>query len=357
MRRVFIVTVFILFTSACLLTSFPLPTPTQPASPPQALTSDPSPTQIPSSPQTTLSIHRGVNFANMLDAPVEGDWGLTVEEQYFDLVKSAGFDFVRLPINWAAHTDASSPYTIDPTFFARIDRIVSWALARDLSIIIDLHQYDEMATDPTGQKERFLAIWTQLAAHYQSQPPQVLFELLNEPNTQLDADLWNQYLAEALTIARRSNPTRDVIVGPVMWNSYSMFPSLDLPPDSHLIVTFHYYDPFHFTHQGADWVGEDTTSWLGTTWDGTEAEKADISNAFDSVQAWAKQKKVRVLVGEFGAFSPAPMDSRVRWTAFVREQAEAHGFAWAYWEFASGFGVYDPDVQTWRDGLLKALIP
>jgi len=49
--------------------------------------------------------------------------------------------------------------------------------------------------------------------------------------------------------------------------------------------------------------------------------------------------------------------SRVRWTTFVREQAEAHGFAWAYWELAAGFGVYDPDAKAWREDLLKALIP
>jgi endoglucanase len=51
------------------------------------------------------------------------------------------------------------------------------------------------------------------------------------------------------------------------------------------------------------------------------------------------------------------MDSRIRWTEFVRSEAERHGFAWAYWEFASGFGVYDPNAKVWRDGLLQALIP
>jgi len=293
----------------------------------------------------------------MLEAPKEGEWGLIVEERYFDLAQQAGFDFVRLPINFAAHAAPAAPYTIAPDFFQRIDQIINWALARRLAIIIDLHQYSEMGVDPQGQKDRFLAIWTQIAERYQNQPPQVIFELLNEPNSQLDADLWNDYLAQALTIVRHTNPTRDVIVGPVMWNSYSSLSALDLPADPHLIVTFHYYDPFRFTHQGADWVGEDTTSWLGTTWDATDAEKADITNTFDAVQQWAQQNKVRVLLGEFGAFSPAPMDSRVRWTAFVREQAEARGFAWAYWEFASGFGVYDPEARSWRADLLRALIP
>lgn len=30
---------------------------------------------------------RGINLGNMLEAPNEGDWGLTVEEEYFQLIK------------------------------------------------------------------------------------------------------------------------------------------------------------------------------------------------------------------------------------------------------------------------------
>ena len=41
----------------------------------------------------------------------------------------------------------------------------------------------------------------------------------------------------------------------------------------------------------------------------------------------------------------------------VGREAERHGFAWAYWEMASGFGAYDPVAHQWREDLLKALIP
>jgi endoglucanase len=56
-------------------------------------------------------------------------------------------------------------------------------------------------------------------------------------------------------------------------------------------------------------------------------------------------------------YSKADMASRVRWTEFVRSEAERHGFAWAYWEFGSGFGIYDLDAKVWRQELLRALIP
>jgi endoglucanase len=293
----------------------------------------------------------------MLEAPTEGEWGLTVQEEYFDLIKQVGFDFVRLPVRWNAYAGISAPYTIDPAFFARVDEVLGWALERELTIIIDFHHYEEMASDPVGHKVRFLGIWRQVAEHYRDHPPTVLFELLNEPTANLNPSLWNEYLSEVLQIVRETNPTRDVIIEPVLSNGEDLFSELEIPNDRHLIVTFHYYLPFQFTHQGAEWVGEESQNWLGTEWEATDAEKAEIAAHFDSVAEWAQQHHVRVLLGEFGAYSKADLASRVRWTEYVRSEAERHGFAWAYWEFASGFGIYDPAANEWREELRKALIP
>ena len=64
-----------------------------------------------------------------------------------------------------------------------------------------------------------------------------------------------------------------------------------------------------------------------------------------------------MLMGEFGAYSKADITSRALWTDFVAREAERHGFAWAYWEFCSGFGVYDKNAKQWNEPILKALIP
>jgi len=297
----------------------------------------------------------------MLEAPKEGEWGLYVQEEYFDLIKEAGFDFVRLPVNWKAHTtrtgydDGDVSYTIEPAFFARVDEVIGWALKQNLTVILDFHNYEDLMTVPNG--EQFWFLWEQIAEHYKGFPNSVLFELVNEPHGELNEARWNIILSGGLEIIRRTSPTRDVVIGPVNWNAYDSLSTLDMPNDEHLIVTFHYYLPFQFTHQGAEWV-DGSSPWLGITWDATDEQKADITRNFDSVSDWARRHgNVRILLGEFGAYSKAPQDSRVRWTTFVREQAEAHGFAWAYWEFGAGFGVYDPTAKAWREDLLKALIP
>ncbi len=303
------------------------------------------------------ALHRGVNLGNMLEAPNEGDWGLWVHQEYFSLIRQAGFDFVRLPIRWSAHAGTGPPYTIDPAFFSRIDQVVGWALQDHLAIILDFHNYGEIMTDPAANRDRFLGIWKQIAEHYQKAPPQVLFELLNEPNDWLNAATWNDHARQALGVIRPSNPTRVVILDSPESAYYGWINTLDVPNDLHVMVTFHYYEPFHFTHQGATWVGIDTSSWLGTTWQGTDAQKAAIEQNFDQVATWARQHHVRILLGEFGAYSKGDMASRVRWTDFVARTAESYGFPWAYWELASGFGIYDPQANAWRTPLLRALIP
>ncbi len=302
-------------------------------------------------------LHRGMNLGNMLEAPQEGEWGLRVRPEYLSLLRYAGFDFVRLPIRWNAHAEMGAPYTIDPTFLARIDQVVSWALENNLAIILDFHNYGEIMTNPPANRERFMGIWRQIAEHYRNYPPQVLFELLNEPNDWLNASTWNEYAREALAVIRASNPSRVVIIDSPEDAYYAWMNTLEVPHDLHIMVTFHYYEPFRFTHQGADWLGIDTSSWLGTTWMGTDAEKAAIEGNFDEVAAWATRQHVRILLGEFGAFSKADMASRVRWTSFVARIAEQHGFPWAYWEMAAGFGVYDPNSSAWRPDLLHALMP
>jgi endoglucanase len=92
-----------------------------------------------STPITSIELHRGVNIGNMLEAPHEGDWGLTVQEEYFDLIKQAGFDFVRLPVKWNGHAETVAPYAIDAAFLTRTDQVIDWALKRNLTIIIDFH--------------------------------------------------------------------------------------------------------------------------------------------------------------------------------------------------------------------------
>lgn len=300
---------------------------------------------------------RGINLGNALEAPAEGAWGVTLQEEYFSLIKEAGFTAVRIPIRWPAHALPKAPYTISPTFFDRVDWAVEHALDQGLITIINIHHYDEFVNDPPAEYERFLALWRQIAEHYQEYDADLWFEILNEPHGRLDGALWNRYAREALAVIRETNPSRPVVIGPGDWNGIGALGRLELPPeDRRLVVTFHYYAPFEFTHQGAEWVPT-SQRWLGTTWEGTPAQQEAVRRDLDKALVWAQKEGRPLLMGEFGAYSKADMASRVQWTAFVAREAELRGISWAYWEFCAGFGAYDPQSGTWREPILKALIP
>lgn len=300
---------------------------------------------------------RGINLGNALEAPYEGAWGVILYADYFSAIADAGFQHVRVPIRWNAHALAAPPYTIDPDFFARIDWVVEQATQNNLLVVLNIHHYEEMFTDHRSQTERFLALWRQIAEHYSAAPDSVLFELLNEPHGELTSQAWNEMIPEVIAAIRPSNPTRNLIVGPGNWYNISQLYTLTLPPhDKHLIVSVHYYEPFHFTHQGADWVSG-SAAWLGTTWSGTSAQRGAVEADLGQAARWGKEKGYPIYLGEFGAYSRADMESRAQYTDFVARTAENLGMGWAYWEFGSGFGAYERGTGTWKEALLGALIP
>ena len=142
------------------------PAPSNPLLPNPPVTPKPSGSSI---AQRNVQLARTVNFGNALEAPTEGAWSVTLEENYFQLVKNAGFTAVRLPVKWSAHALSAAPDTIDPTFFKRVDWAVSNATSRGLSIIVNVHHHDELLTDPAAHLERFLALWRQIAGRYKTQ--------------------------------------------------------------------------------------------------------------------------------------------------------------------------------------------
>lgn len=301
---------------------------------------------------------RGINLGNALEAPYEGAWGVTLEEDYFQAVAAAGFESVRLPVRWSAHADAAAPYAIDSKFFARVDWAVDQALGRGLAVVLNVHHYEEMDERPDEHRARLIALWRQIAERYRERSAKLAFELLNEPHDRLTAGTWNSIATEVLTEIRRSNPTRTVVVGPVGWNAIADLPSLKLPEsDRNLVVTVHYYGPFAFTHQGAPWLDAKSRPPVGTTWTGTAAEQAAATRDLDAAAQWGLKHRRPIFLGEFGALNTADLESRVRWTRFVAGAAAERRMGYAYWEFCSGFGVYDSAGRRWieplRDALLK----
>jgi endoglucanase len=298
---------------------------------------------------------RGINVGNALEAPYEGAWGVTLKEQYFQAIQAAGFDSVRIPINWSTHAQSRSPYEIDPAFFDRIDWAIDQVLSRNLLAVINIHHYGQMNQDPITQTPRLLALWKQIAARYRNRPKSLLFELFNEPQGQFTDEMWNEIFPKLLQTIRQNDPERLVIVGPGYWNSIDHLPLLQLPEDDRrIIVTFHYYQPMRFTHQAQSWIPE-SMAWKGTGW-GTPQDRNDLHEDFLRAAAWANGHQRPLYLGEFGVSEQAGEEARASWTRAVAREAEQQSFSWSYWQFSSNFGVYDGARKSWNQKMLRALI-
>ena len=300
---------------------------------------------------------RGINLGNMFEAPSETAWGNPFKEEYISKIAEQGFNHIRMPIRWdvAERTQLTAPYTVNPVFLARVKSVIDLAISKNLYVIINMHHHEEIFTNPAAAKPRFLSQWAQIAAYFKGYDDHLLFEVLNEPHDALTPTLWNSYFAEALAEIRKTNPSRKVLMGTASYGGLAGVKDLVPPNDPNLILSIHYYDPFNFTHQGADWAGN-KDKYIGTKWENLAWEREQVISDFAYAIKWAKEKNIPLHVGEFGAYEKADMESRARWTNFLARYFESQGLSWAYWEFSAGFGIYDPVTNSYKTPLVNALL-
>jgi endoglucanase len=299
------------------------------------------------------AMKRGVNIVGY-DPIWQDESKARFQLRHFKIIKDGGFDTVR--INLYGFRQMDDQGVLNPKWFATLDRLVNEAVKQDLHVILDMHDYERCFEDVQRCRKQVLAFWQQVSTHYQHAPANVMFEILNEPNRAMN-DHWNALLVEALALIRKTNPTRNVLIGPAFWNNISWLDQLELPAaDRHVIVSVHYYEPHRFTHQGAGWGDAEWRNLSGIRW-GTPEDYAKIEKDFDGAQAWAKKQDRPVFLGEFGAYDKAPQEDRIKYTAAVARAAEKRGWAWGYWQFDSNFIVYDIDRDRWNEPIYRALVP
>ncbi|MBQ1203305.1 MAG: glycoside hydrolase family 5 protein [Loktanella sp.] len=288
-------------------------------------------------------VHRCVYIGNVLDAPFEGAWGPAVSSFDLDWIAGAGFDTIRLPVRFGAHWNGM----IWPGFLARVEQVIGQAQERGMTVILDLHHFDELMDDPDRYAPVFVAIWSELARHFADHGDLLVFELLNEPRGQVSTARAIALYQQVLPIIRAYSPDRWVILGGGEMNNRD---EMRILPDfgPRVALTFHYYDPFRFTHQQSTWTEE---VFPPLNW-GTPAEIARVQADIAQVA----RADVPVFLGEFGVVREADSASRNLWVETVRRSAEDHGMGWCYWAYGAGFDLRDFSGYEWYPGLYAALM-
>ena len=167
---------------------------------------------------------RGINLGNTLSAPIEGNWAPEIYEQYFIDIKNAGFNNVRIPMDFYGnrtsgtttqysiaantsndYTGTIDDYVVDQVYLNRIEEVVNWSLNQGLVTIIDFHgaqlkseflytfsDSNTQYTHPTSAKraadlDKFNSIWNQISNRFKTYSENLLFEIVNEPYFEMSA--------------------------------------------------------------------------------------------------------------------------------------------------------------------------
>ena len=301
----------------------------------------------------SLPVGRCINMGNHLEAPNEGDWGRKIAEDDFAIIAAAGFTTVRIPVRWSGHAGNAAPYMIDAAFMQRVKHIVALARAANLNIILNDHNFDALMSDPDGNRDRLAGLWRQIALAFAGEPrDHFWFEIENEPHDKITNANLVATLSPALAAIRESNPDRPVIAGGEFWSGINSLATLALPNDPYLVPTFHYYDPFPFTHQGATWITPVIP--MGRVY-GSAGDAAALSADVQKVRAYIARTGKTPFMGEFGANEKIATNQRVRYQRSVRMAFDAVGIGSCAWGYTNTFPLYDSTRKAWVPGMRAAM--
>ena len=301
-----------------------------------------------------LPVGQCINMGNSLESPTEAEWGgLPIADADFVNIAKAGFKTIRLPVRWETHSAKTAPFTIDPVFMARVQQVVRGAHAAGLNVILDSHNFETMHSDPVGTAPRFTEVWRQIGAAFAKLPTSNLwFELENEPHDKFTNANLLQVLTPALAAVRKTNPDRPVIIGGENWSGIDSLATLALPQDPQVYPTFHYYEPFEFTHQGATWVKPSPP--MGRAYgaaDDADRLKRDVAK----LQAYAARTGLLPFMGETGAHTTVALAQRVQYHRAVTQAFAPLGVGMCMWAYTNTFPFYDRDKRAWLPGMLNAI--
>ncbi|MDO5519598.1 MAG: cellulase family glycosylhydrolase [bacterium] len=283
-------------------------------------------------------------------------------------IAEKGYDHVRLPVDYEVIIDDDG--SIKEKGLAYIDHAILWCKEAGLHLILDLHKtkgytFDQPETAHAFFQEEsltdfFLEIWHILATRYGS-CKWVAFELLNEIVPYDVAEDWNRIVEKTIHVIRQITKDTYIIIGGVCYNSVGTVKLLRFPKEENLVATFHCYEPFFFTHQGASWVEiipkgftmkyPEEFSKAKTYLAASIQEKLQkkginefgpdfFETLFEEAIEAADQQQVSLYCGEYGVIDTADLESTKKWIADIEQVFEHHHIGHAIWNYKGlSFGV------------------
>ena len=281
----------------------------------------------------------------------------------FELLKRLGFKSIRLPVAFEHFEDEK---ILVEQIFPRIDNIVKQCRLYGFKLIICYHSGNFNDNSYPAETSRIISLWLKLTKRYMHVSRDMLFfELYNEPR-HMDPQIWKDAAYNIVTAIRKIDKGRTLIVGASNYNSIYELSRFVRLADENIIYTFHFYEPFLFTHQGAAWVGgqeatvgipfpynAQTFSPINPKAKNTDGEKnykeypidgneQSVRDKLQIVKNWAAKYDVPILCGEYGVYNKyADLDSRCRYIKAVRRALKALNIPGMLWDYNGNFSIFN----------------
>jgi endoglucanase len=297
----------------------------------------------------------------------------------FELLKTLGFKSIRLPVAFAYF---DSEHIAVEQIFTHIDNIVKQCNLYGFKLIIDYHDGNFNDTDYLTETPRIIDLWLKLTKRYlHENHDNLFFELYNEP-PHMNPQTWKDAAYNIVTAVRKIDKQRTLIIGASNYNSIYELSRFVRLADENVIYTFHFYEPFLFTHQGAEWIG-DQESTIGVPFPysaekfpvlnpkakNTDGEKnyneyahdgneQSIKDKLQIIKNWSNKYYVPIICGEYGVYNKyADVDSRCRYIKAVRQALKELSIPGMMWDYNTNFSIFngEPAINTLPDCMKDAI--
>lgn len=311
-----------------------------------------------------------------------------ITEKDFKVLKSWNIDHVRIPVDYNIFQEEDG--SIVDFGFEYVDKALDWCEKYGLNMILDLHktrgfffdksQQESGFFDSENLQSEFFCLWKEFAKRYAKYDDRLAFELLNEVTEPKYSEKWNEISKRTVKIIREYSPNIKIIIGSYWNNSVDALKDLDMPYDENIVYTYHCYDPFIFTHQGAYWVDNmpsdfrisypgsvadyrEKVSALGFTniqiYMEVQTEKFTYDyfiNRFKNAVKLCEERNVPLYCGEYGVINLASHESTLNWYKDINSAFELFGIGRAAWSYKGvDYGLSDDHIQPVVNELIRFL--
>jgi endoglucanase len=282
-------------------------------------------------------------------------------------IRAMGITHVRLCI--------APKYILDPSngkilegYAKQIDAAIARFHKADLLVVVEVHNEDRKVEGDSTWESSFVKFWGSYAKRLTKfDPKMTVIEAINEPVYDKKEDLWFALNAKLVATIRANAPRNTIITSGPNWGGIWGLMKTKPVADRNVVYSFHCYDPFAFSHQGATWAGPDVIPLKGVPYPATSESvaplmvglaghpgsqkmladygkenwnKAKMQQNFKQAIDWGKKYGVRLYCGEYGVY---PLNSkrehRANWFRDFGQVLAENKIGWCVWGWDEGFGL------------------